>query len=228
MKRNSVVTFIAMICTVALAGCSANNMSFGGASNTPSASAQDQVASGEKAPAMKRCSRNYGKATIVEKNFPGGMSPLPYAREAIQSTNCFTLIASGAVVEELFGAGASRKASNAQYALVIEPANSEQGAAKAGGGFGSLLPKIPVLGGLGLGASKNIANVQLTVYKKVGADVQQVTSVQGTAEKWDFAGGVGVLSLAGIGGIGGAENTGKNRMLMNAIFHAAYLMAERI
>lgn len=229
MKSKLLRDFVAIALSIVFAGCATTGMKLGGSANTPSASSQEKVATAEQAPEMRKCSRNYGKVIIKEQRIPSGAtSPIPFVREAVESTGCFTVIASGAIRDELFGAGTSRQGSSAKYVLVIEPTNAEKNAGSFGAGLGSLLPGVPMLGAIGGGATKRMANVQLTLYKRVGDEAHQVASVQGTASKWDFAGGAGGLGGLGIAAIGGAQNTGPNRMMMNAIFHAMYVLVEKV
>jgi curli biogenesis system outer membrane secretion channel CsgG len=228
----------AMLVTLGLAGCAANDPILGGSRTPVTGSAAGSTAEGASSQ-LERCNESLGTITVVEdqsepwyrslSQYKLG-STIPVLRMIIQQSNCFVVVERGRAMNNMMQeraleqSGEIRKGSNfgkgqmvaADYTMSPSITFSQRGTGGLGGAIGGL---IPGPGGIVAGAvagSLRTNEASTTLLLIDNRSSVQLAAAVGSAKNFDFNLFGGIFGIGGGGGMGGYTNTPEGKILTAA------------
>ena len=224
----------ALALTVTVAGLAACQTKLGQGGSMVSGSGGAAGASGDSAN-LKKCRRPVGTVALHtaerSQHAKAGLSnPVQVVRLIMQQSGCFQVVSRGSATDalekerELAAAGELQSGSDMGKAqmkaadFIIEPAVIFQDSDAGGGGaaIGAILGSV---GSAVAGAMQSKEAQTMLTMSNVRTGVQEAIA-EGSAEKTDLAGGLGVLG-GGFAGVGGAyESTDMGKLVTAAFLDA--------
>ncbi len=217
MFNGNLVSSLAGLVAVTLAGCASTQTQLGGGGSMVSGSAGAAGTQGA-APQLTRCATPIGTAALIEQDNPmlaqaGLTSPIPLLRIMMAQSNCFQVVDRGQASEALqreramasageLQSGSNMGAGQMKAADFLITPNVVFKDANAGGGGMGLGALIPGIGGAIAGGIKwtNMESQVTLFLTNVRTGVQEAAA-EGSASKRDL--GFGGLAFGGLVGAGG-------------------------